>query len=653
MKTDLKTSLFARRLFLISSVGALLLRLAYLLQVRGTTLFEAPLRDSVFYVNRAREILSGNWIGESVSFHSAPLYPYFMALFMGLGAPEGLWWLRLGQALLSALTVGLLSLTALRLFGKWSAIACAVLATFYAPFLFYAGEILEITLSLFFLSLAFWILAREEVKGRSLFLSGLFLGLAALGKPNLLVLGPVLWIHLGLFRKPLKPSTWAWRKGVLLTAGFLVAILPFTLRNRLAGDDWVLISSNGGINLFIGNNPQASGGFVVPANMQSDLEGSSRLVAEQARKRELKPSEVSRFWAERARVFFRTRPAEAARLFGRKALLLLNYYEIPNHYNFYFFRENYSSLLRAPLAGYSLILPLSLLGLLFGLRRSTEARRAGWSLLAVVLSVVLFFVTSRYRLPLLIWLLPFAGLGVAGLVRILLEKRWKPLVPALLILLLASALSHLPLVPNQDFHDEFLLLGNYWFQQEDFQRAAFYSTEALREKLDSAPAWQNLGYAYLRIGDYDRAEECLWKAAELNPNLGVAYGNLAKIYLDTGRPLLARQCYEKALRLDPLLKERIGELEKFLIVEEKGFAKQSRLLKVKLEKAREADPSDPRILVDLMNTLGVRMGDFAAARATHEQLQAFGLPDTSEVLRRATNLLRVIDRIDRYDHLLE
>ena len=61
--------------------------------------------------------------------------------------------------------------------------------------------------------------------------------------------------------------------------GLLVVILPFTLRNRIAGDDWVFISSNGGINLFIGNNPLATGGFQAPSAMQYDLEASSLRVA--------------------------------------------------------------------------------------------------------------------------------------------------------------------------------------------------------------------------------------------------------------------------------------------------------------------------------------------------------------------------------------
>jgi len=617
-------------LFVASSAAALLVRLVYLFQVREATLFKAPLLDSAFYVSRAWSIRYGDFIGDTVSFHSAPIYPYFISMFMGLaGADQSLWWLRLAQGLISALTVGLLALTALRLFGRWAGVATALLATFYGPFLFFSGEILEITLTLAFLAWALFLLAgRDKPGGLPLFAAGLLLGLAALGKPNILILGPVIWISLGLFRPLGRPSAWEWRRGILLAAGILVAVLPFTLRNKLAGDDWVLISSNGGINLFIGNNPQADGGFYVPSSMATDLRGSSRIVAEEARGRELRPSEVSRFWTGRALKFFRTRPAHAMGLITRKAGLLLNHYEIPNHYSYYFFREYYAPILRLPLTSWSMVLPLGLLGLALGLRGNVRARRQAWSLLAVALTVVLFFVTSRYRLPAALMLFPFAGHGLALLGRAFRDRRWKALGGALLILIAGSAMAHLPMVEKKDFHDDFMTISSFWFQQKDFEKGAFYSTEAIRQRPASAPAWHNLGFAYLQGGDFLRAEDCLWKAVEYDPNFGHAYSTLGSLYIQYVRPFMAEKCIDKAESLTPILRPHLKQVRQQIPVSREEWETEANMMLNALDLRAKDQPGRAEIMVEKAQVLGFRLERHAEALAVLDSIPPDAVPDS-------------------------
>ncbi len=646
---------FAAGLFALSSLAALALRLIYLLQVRDATLFKAPLRDSAFYVARAWEIVHGDILGKVVSFHSAPLYPYIIAAVMGsAGSDQGLWWLRLVQAVASALTAGLISLTALRLFGRWAAVAAAILSVLYAPFLFYSGEILEITFTLLFLAWAFWLLAREEDPGLGrLFATGSLLGLAALGKPNLLILGPVLWLSLGLFRPLGRPSDWAWRKGLLLAAGFLVAVIPFTFRNRLAGDDWVLISSNGGINLFIGNNPQANGGFQVPSALATDLRGGSVMVAEEAKGRPLKPSEVSRFWSDRALAYFASHPGHAAGLWLRKAGLLLNHYEIPNHYNFYFFREYYAPILKWPLAAYSILLPLGILGLVFGARRDRRTRRQAWSLLAVGLTVILFFVTSRYRMPLVILLFPFAGYGLALLGQTLRARRWRLLGTALAVLLAGFVLVRMPLVKNQNFESEFMSLANFWFTQKDYQQAAFYSTEAIRQNGESAAAWQNLGYAYLEQGTFVKAEDCLWKAVSLDPNFGYAWGNLAKLYFDYARPYLAEKCLDKAETLAPLLKPRLKEIRQMMPVLSSKWDERAERLLEELEAKEAESPGDPRHLAERAQIIGLRLEKHAEALVILDEIPQAALEADSSLAEYVKFMRGRLNTLNDHAHFLD
>jgi len=614
--------IFGAWLFALGSLAALAPRLLYLFQVRDATFFKAPLNDSAYYVSRAWEILHGDIVGKAVSVHGAPIYPYFIAAVMGLaGSEQGLWWLRLVQALLSAATAGLLSLTALRLFGRWAGVATALLAAFYAPFLFSSGEIQGTSLTLLLLAWAFWLLAAGEAPSRRrLFCVGVLMGLASLGQAGLLVLAPAAWLGLVLFR----PSSWssgrAWGRGLFLATGLLLAVLPFTLRNRLAGDDWVLISGDAGAKFYIGNNPEATGGFHLPVALAADPDGSGRSRAEKAKGRPLKPSEVSRYWADRAFAFVVEHPGRAAGLLLRKLALLLNRYEIPNRNNFYFFREYYAPILKWPLATYSMLLPLGILGLAFGARRDRRSRMQAIALLAAALTLPIFFVTGPGRLPMALLFFPFAGFGIALLGRTLAARRWSLFGLAIVIVLAASALARLPLVEQGNYRREFLALGNFWFSQEDYQRAAFYCAEALRQDPDSAPAWQNLGYAYLQQGDFQRAEDCLWKAVDLDPGFGYAWGNLAKLYFDYTRPILAKRCLDKAEAIAPELEPRLAEIRKMLPVISSNWDERAQHELSELSKKEREDPGNPRHFAERAQILGLRLERHAEALAALDSI---------------------------------
>ena len=61
----------------------------------------------------------------------------------------------------------------------------------------------------------------------------------------------------------------------------------------------------------------------------------------------------------------------------------------------------------------------------------------------------------------------------------------------------------------------------------------------------------DLGIAYARSGDLDRAEESLGKALAINPDHPVANNELGIVYRRKGRFAEARAAYEKALAISP------------------------------------------------------------------------------------------------------
>ena len=92
-----RTALTAGLIF----AGALLLRVLYVLHLRGSPLADFPIVDELYHVEWARALAAGNWVGSEVFFR-APLYPYTLgALFSLFG--ENLFAARMVQALYGAL----------------------------------------------------------------------------------------------------------------------------------------------------------------------------------------------------------------------------------------------------------------------------------------------------------------------------------------------------------------------------------------------------------------------------------------------------------------------------------------------------------------------------------------------------------------------
>lgn len=529
---------------------AFLLRLVYLWSARRSPLFESLGLDAQKYDLWARRIVAHDSTGSS-PFFMGPLYPYFLAVLYRLGL-DSVFQVALVQAAVDSTTCALLFVSARRLWDRaWAGWAAGLLAAFYGPMMGYTGELLYPTLAAFVnaLFLCLLLLADKRTSLRLLFASGVVLGLAAFGNAVSLLYYPavILW---WLLRRPRPTRTQLIRHALVLLAGVAVIVLPVAARNRMVGHDWVLLTSNGGLNFYIGNNLLASGAYVKPHGVDNLEDPEGRRIAEAARGRTLRPSEVSSYWASEAWAFIRDNPRAFLSGLVKKLVFSWNAFEIPQVENFGF-QSRYSLLLRLPFPTFGWLVPLALVALVLADARRRAALPAS---LVVVhsLAIAMFFVTGRYRLPIVPFLIVLAAGGILSLVDVFTARRRRAL--GIILFAAAAALTHANFyrVNRETGFAEFeFRLGLFHERNGDLVKAEESYRAALAREAFHPGARLNLGGILSRTG---RAEEGLHLIQGLSakrPDDELTQLNLALILADLGRHDEARAAFERAIQVNP------------------------------------------------------------------------------------------------------
>lgn len=502
--------------------SALALRLLHLQQVvANDPFFTQPSVDSMVYRDWGLRIAGGDWLGTEPFFLS-PLYAYVLGLVYAVAGPSHLAPLVL-NVVLGAAMVLLVYEIARRLFDRRVALVAAALAATYRMEIFYEGAVLVETLQTF-LTAALTLLcvsALEAPRPARFVALGAVVGLSGLARQNALLFAP-LFALLPLARLVAER---AFARRVALSAAVLagaaLVILPATLRNWAVSGDLVLVNSTGGILMYTGWNPEATGVYTVPSLLPRALaddpieqKDAYRQLAEQRTGRALAPSEVSAYWRGEALRFALENPRRALALGSWKARLFWSAFEAWDNRSFTVSRPSSWVLELSPVS-FALVAPLALLGiaLTFG------AWRRLVPLYLVILvhfaTAVAFIALSRYRVPVLPALAVFAGAGLVGAFDLALARHGRKL--ALAAALLAAA----------------LFAVNFRTPAEDLSMAHF-----------------NLGNAYKELGRFDEAVDAYFHALEIDPGYISTWNNLALTYERSGveRELVIRT-WQRVLEL--------------------------------------------------------------------------------------------------------
>lgn len=492
---------------------ALIIRIIYIYHQMENPFSLAPISDSATYILEAEGILkSGNWLGKQVfSSGGAAFYDYFLAIIFTLFGKNYLI-VRIIQHLMGAMSCGTIYLIGRRLYGHSIGLIIGLWSSIFSPFLFHEGLLLTSASTILFLSLSIYylMLSVESLNPRTALLVGVLLGLSALCRPNVLLLTPVYFFGI-ICKDPksiIKSAT-----PYLMILGIFIVIFPVTLRNYKVGKDWVLISSGGGFNFFLGNNDEATGVFHIPpkSGVMNDytMYQSSHMVAERNLGMKLKPSKASQYWLLIGLNFIKKSPAKAASLFWRKFNFFWNNKEITNMYQYEFFRK-YSFLLHGVPQSFGVAALFGLIGAFWILYEgSREEMILPGLLFTYMLSVIIFVVSSRLREPIAIFLFLSAGYTFRKLKDFKQLRAWiKILLPGLFLSLFIYQKLPDNIRPiTESYSYSYFQLGKKFIKLKNYNQAMNFLSAALETDPNNIRIMVEVAKAAEKMGKITKALE--------------------------------------------------------------------------------------------------------------------------------------------------
>ena len=550
-----------RRVLLWVALVASSVRLLYLTEHLESAFFGVPILDEAFYDAVARALLAGEAVtGVDPGFRPL-LYPAFLALAYAVGGAADAVVAVGFQHLMGVGTAFLAAAIAWRLSRSRAAALIAGLAYGLAgPPLFFEGERLATTLFTFLVAAVLWWILRAEAGRRWIdwSLAGGVAALAVQVRPNALVFLP-LFVLVGLFRA-LRGSGGA--RGPLLAApsGFLVILVAAAAIQAPFLGGFHLAGGSGGVNFYLGNERGADGmtpvqdrGVVTGDAYRDSVEVFAREEATAALQTgggaSPSPSEVSRYWVRRGLAEIAADPWSWGRLMTRKVRLLLWNEEIPNNKSYRFVLAEESRVLDWMPVRWWVLLALAS-PCLAGVRRAGSRSRVWLPAFLAVYggSLLLFFVNSRFRIPLWPALAALAGIGALELVVAFRRgpRAWGPRVLAVALVAGISLGAGAGVILPGPARDH--LFRSMAARQKGWDELALRDARRAVELSPGDPdAWIHLGVVEQDRGAFEAALGAYRRAAVLAPGEPRPPNNVGVILEERGRPVEAYEMYREAL----------------------------------------------------------------------------------------------------------
>jgi hypothetical protein len=391
---------------LLVATVAFSVRLLHATFLAKTPFFEGLTVDSATYWGLAQHAASTGDFGGA--FYQPPLYPAFLALLFKLGVTT-VWGVAIVQLVLGSVTAGLMVLVGRRLASathnpRLVGLVVGLATAAYGPFVLFDAELLPPVVVNLLLVTALLLALRPGRVGLADAAIGLLGGTAITGWPLSFALIPGLLALRA--RRVARPSQRA--LGMALALALSVPPIAITAAHNASRDGaGVLVSYNTGINLWLGNAPNwqdtwraRPGAEFEPESERPDRAGVT------------KPAEKTAYFVRLVGRQIVERPLAALSRTVEKFYYVWHGREIRRNQDIALLREA-SPPLRALVweAGlcfpFGLLAPLAFLAL-FRRRSEVDVPIIAVTLVLYAAAVAVFFVAERYRLPLVLLMLPLA-----------------------------------------------------------------------------------------------------------------------------------------------------------------------------------------------------------------------------------------------------
>ena len=590
--------------------------------------------DTAYYLDIAQRVARDGVLGVKEPFAVSPLYVYFLAAVFAAGG--GALAAKVVQVALGTAAIALVYLTSRQWFGRPAAIAAAALAALTGLFTFYEVLILQAALDPFLVAATLFAITRAACGGakRWAAAAGLFLGLLALNRPNSLAYVPAAAVALAvagaLARRERAVHRWrqTWLGLGALGLGLGAVLGLNALRNYAASGEAVMISSHGGLNFYIGNHAGADGAYSPVPGIRPSIAGQAEdsvRVAAAALGRPVSPGDASAYFYRQGWEWMTDRPADAAALFARKLVMTVNRTNVPLNFSYGYFASEAPSL--GLLAGGPWILiPLGFVGLVWPSLR--ERRHGYWAWASFVpvygLSVAVFFVSSRYRMPLLVPLCASSGALVVRCLQLMRHGGWRGLARPLAAALVITVLVNWNLGLYDGVDGQRTQMAVWLIEQGRYDEAQAYAEGIAAGHRHPGVLAYRMGSAYLAAGRNDDAVTSFRKAATLD-------GPRPAILLLLGRALLASGRAGEAV--EPLLAAYRAGFEipvagPVLVRALVMAGRAGEAVRIAASMPDDAGGDGPEVPLDL-GTLALEQGDQATAERWLRRAVAVA-PDTAE-----------------------
>lgn len=538
------------------SALAVVLRLIYLIEWSNDPGFTALMVDEKWHWLWAGDILEKSFWGDGAWFRG-PLYPYLLALIRFV-TDGSVFWSKALQLGLSGLTCFFTIRLTQFLFGNKAGVLAGVMYALYGTLVFYD--------SMFLVEALFWplcvcgvyrfVVYCESGRWQTWALTGCIFGLAALTRPNVLLVAPILCLWLMWQNRAVGSIVGALRLPAIFGISLVLSIMPATIRNYLVTGEVILISSQGGVNFYIGNNPSANGLTMLIPEVQLDESVAwdqfipvTNAAAVKEAGRSLSDGEISDFWTKKTLKWISDNTGSFIDLVGKKLAYLVSGFENSDNGDIYFHRQKsalYAFLLWAKgiFVPWGLLFPLSVMGMVFSWQDRNRLAPIYIFVIAYIPTIILFLVTARHRLVLVPFMMVFAASGIAigwDKRKRISFRQWVAIAFGFGLLLIFSNRVYFEAGRGADFQ-------NYY----------------------------NEGLRLMAVKDFVAAEKEFERAHDSWPHSAVVLNNLGYVQFMQGKDSAAVANYDKSMRVDTAYYQPYNNLG--LAMARKGFLDSAKAL---------------------------------------------------------------------------